>query len=98
MPFGNLGCLNMVFLKCSFFRKLNLALKSKPVKDHLIDLRINNKKVRTIGPFFYKLLSINSFNCVFDKAPTFVSATAPSLNSNKVGIPRIPYLGGVFEF
>lgn len=40
----------------------------------------------------------NSINCVFDSAPTLVAATAPFLKSNNVGIPRIPYLGGVSLF
>ena len=30
-------------------------------------------------------------------APTFVATTSPFLKNNSVGIPRIPYLVGVFK-
>jgi hypothetical protein len=46
----------------------------------------------------YKLLSINAVNCDLDNAPTFVASTSPFLNIISVGIPRIPYLGGVAVF
>ena len=41
------------------------------------------------------LLSKNA--CGYDllSAPTLVTSTSPFLNNIKVGIPRIPYFGGV---
>ncbi|EDN67983.1 membrane protein [Beggiatoa sp. PS] len=47
---------------------------------------------------FYKLLSIKAVNCDLESAPILVFKTSPSLNNIKVGIPLIPYLGGVLGF
>ena len=40
-------------------------------------------------------LSINAVSCDLDNAPTLVASTEPFLNSISVGMPRMPYLGGV---
>lgn len=37
-----------------------------------------------------RLLSMKAVNWDLDKAPTLVASTLPSLNSIKVGMPRIP--------
>lgn len=44
------------------------------------------------------LLSIKAVNWDFETAPTLVASTFPPLNNINVGIPRIPYLGGVAGF
>ena len=41
---------------------------------------------------------MKAFNWDFETAPTFVASTCPALKSIRVGIPRMPNLGGVFEF
>ena len=46
----------------------------------------------------YRCESMNAVNCAFDKAPTFVAASWPSLNSMSVGMPRMPYLAGTSRF
>gem|GEM_PF-6678871 len=38
----------------------------------------------------YRFRFRNATNCDLDNAPTLVAATAPSLNSIRVGIPRMP--------
>ena len=42
------------------------------------------------GTSSYKLVSIKAVNWDFDKAPTLVASTLPSLNSMRVGMPRMP--------
>ncbi len=42
--------------------------------------------------------SKNVVSCDFDSAPTLVASTLPPLNSINVGMPRIPYFGGVWGF
>src|SRR5450631_2581224 len=44
------------------------------------------------------LLSMNAASWVFESAPTLVASTAPFLKSMSVGMPRIPYFGGVDWF
>lgn len=39
--------------------------------------------------------SMNAANWVLDSAPTLVASTLPFLNNISVGMPRIPYFGGV---
>ena len=38
---------------------------------------------------------MNAASCVFESAPTLVASTLPFLKSMSVGMPRMPYLGGV---
>lgn len=40
-------------------------------------------------------LSMNAVNWDLDSAPTLVASTEPFLNNISVGMPRMPYLGGV---
>src|SRR5476649_1156929 len=44
------------------------------------------------------LLSMNAASWVLERAPTLVASTAPFLKSMSVGMPRMPYLGGVDWF
>src|SRR6185437_14734811 len=46
----------------------------------------------------HRLLSRNADSCDFDKAPTFWASTVPFLNRMSVGMPRMPYFGGVCGF
>ena len=46
----------------------------------------------------YRCSSMKAVNCDLDKAPTRCPATSPFLNRIRVGIPRMPYFGGVFGF
>ncbi len=41
---------------------------------------------------------MNAVNCAFERAPTLVAASWPSLNSIRVGMPRMPYLAGTSRF
>ena len=41
------------------------------------------------------LLSMKVASCDLDSAPTFVASTSPFLNNISVGMPRMPYFGGV---
>src|SRR3569623_2827030 len=41
---------------------------------------------------------MNADNCDLETAPTLVASTFPFLNNINVGIPRMPYLGGVAGF
>src|SRR5262245_38019263 len=45
-----------------------------------------------------RLLSRNAASCDFDTAPTFCASTVPFLKRMRVGIPRMPNLGGVCGF
>ena len=44
------------------------------------------------------LVSKNAFKLALESAPTFVAWTEPSLNKSIVGIPLMPYLGGISKF
>ena len=44
------------------------------------------------------LVSKNAFKLALESAPTFVAWTEPSLNKSIVGIPLMPYLGGISVF
>src|SRR5512140_2552177 len=46
----------------------------------------------------HRLLSMKAVSCDLETAPTFVASTEPFLNSIRVGMPRMPYLGGVLGF
>src|SRR6266852_367660 len=50
------------------------------------------------GYRFQILLSMNAASWVFESAPTLVASTLPFLKSISVGMPRMPYLGGVDWF
>src|SRR6185437_9926795 len=46
----------------------------------------------------HMLLSRNADSCDFQKAPTFWASHVPFLNRMSVGMPRMPYFGGVCGF
>src|SRR4029078_5381149 len=46
----------------------------------------------------HRLLSKKAESCDLDTAPTFCASTVPFLNRMRVGIPRMPNLGGVWGF
>ena len=56
---------------------------------------LDNRGVFDQRGCFQMLLSKKAVSWDLDKAPTLVASTLPSLNNMSVGIPRIPYLGGV---
>jgi len=103
-----------VYRYAVFTQSLNLALNLNKVKRLFMKAKVfalkdkgkkTSKNINILTGFYfyiqiinYKFLSKNSFNCVFDNAPTLVSIISPPLNNNKVGIPRTPYFGGVAGF
>lgn len=88
-------CVILVGFKASMQTTHRLANQSHT---QVNDAGVDNLSAPEIIVRFQMLLSRNAVSCDFETAPTLVASTLPLLNSISVGMPRMPYLGGVAGF